>query len=178
MEAWRQELYHYGMPRRSGRYKWGSGDRPFQGMEGGIKRAKLTKEQRKELANKAFSRTQKQGKDKPNISPAESMVKNTKSIVNNAEDIARKANDIRNRKKDQDRRKQFQSEASKMSNDELRKAVERMNLEDAYVSKKSSRYSDGKNKALEILDYAGDVTSIALAVVGIAATVNELRKKK
>lgn len=25
------ELYHYGLPRRSGRYKWGSGDRPFQG---------------------------------------------------------------------------------------------------------------------------------------------------
>lgn len=25
------ELYHYGMPRRSGRYPWGSGGRPFQG---------------------------------------------------------------------------------------------------------------------------------------------------
>lgn len=24
------ELYHYGMPRRSGRYPWGSGDRPYQ----------------------------------------------------------------------------------------------------------------------------------------------------
>ena len=24
------ELYHYGIPRRSGRYKWGSGERPFQ----------------------------------------------------------------------------------------------------------------------------------------------------
>ena len=25
------ELYHYGMPRRSGRYPWGSGERPYQG---------------------------------------------------------------------------------------------------------------------------------------------------
>ena len=25
-----KELYHYGIPRRSGRYPWGSGDRPFQ----------------------------------------------------------------------------------------------------------------------------------------------------
>lgn len=25
------ELYHYGMPRRSGRYPWGSGKRPYQG---------------------------------------------------------------------------------------------------------------------------------------------------
>lgn len=30
------ELYHYGMPRRSGRYPWGSGDRPYQGDEGYI----------------------------------------------------------------------------------------------------------------------------------------------
>lgn len=27
-------LCHYGIPRRSGRYKWGSGDRPYQSMEG------------------------------------------------------------------------------------------------------------------------------------------------
>lgn len=27
------ELYHYGMPRRSGRYPWGSGKRPYQNME-------------------------------------------------------------------------------------------------------------------------------------------------
>lgn len=26
------ELYHYGMPRRSGRYPWGSGDRPYQSV--------------------------------------------------------------------------------------------------------------------------------------------------
>lgn len=27
------ELYHYGMPRRSGRYPYGSGDRPYQGLK-------------------------------------------------------------------------------------------------------------------------------------------------
>ena len=26
---WNTELYHYGMPRRSGRYKWGSGENPY-----------------------------------------------------------------------------------------------------------------------------------------------------
>ena len=29
MIQWNQELYHYGMPRRSGRYKWGSGEDPY-----------------------------------------------------------------------------------------------------------------------------------------------------
>lgn len=27
------ELYHYGIPRRSGRYPWGSGDKPYQSRE-------------------------------------------------------------------------------------------------------------------------------------------------
>ena len=26
---WNSELYHYGQPRRSGRYKWGSGKDPY-----------------------------------------------------------------------------------------------------------------------------------------------------
>lgn len=29
-----EELYHFGIPRRSGRYPWGSGDRPFQSSGG------------------------------------------------------------------------------------------------------------------------------------------------
>lgn len=28
------EIYHYGMPERSGRYAWGTGDRPYQRLEG------------------------------------------------------------------------------------------------------------------------------------------------
>lgn len=27
------EIYHYGIKRRSGRYPWGSGDRPYQSEE-------------------------------------------------------------------------------------------------------------------------------------------------
>lgn len=39
MIQWNKELYHYGIPRRSGRYKWGSGANPFHhGSDGGAKR--------------------------------------------------------------------------------------------------------------------------------------------
>ena len=31
------EIYHYGMPRRSGRYPWGSGDRPYQSVKSALK---------------------------------------------------------------------------------------------------------------------------------------------
>ena len=29
-----QELYHYGTPRNSGRYPWGSGENPYQHEDG------------------------------------------------------------------------------------------------------------------------------------------------
>lgn len=32
------QIYHYGMPERSGRYAWGSGDRPYQRLEGRAQR--------------------------------------------------------------------------------------------------------------------------------------------
>lgn len=43
-----KELYHYGMPRRSGRYPWGSGQRPYQDDEGKYFKTKdtvMTKEE-------------------------------------------------------------------------------------------------------------------------------------
>jgi len=43
----RNELYHYGMPRRSGRYPWGSGESPYQSNKELRKQAKLEKLQAK-----------------------------------------------------------------------------------------------------------------------------------
>lgn len=45
------ELYHYGMPRRSGRYPWGSGERPFQSSKnrGNYKLKKYTSPFRMEI---------------------------------------------------------------------------------------------------------------------------------
>lgn len=66
MEAWREELYHnelyhYGKPERSGRYRWGSGDRPYQrlgGKGGGLfKRKKKDKSEQVAPAEEKNSRT-------------------------------------------------------------------------------------------------------------------------
>lgn len=185
MEAWKEELYHYGTPERSGRYRWGSGDRPYQRLEkdslnrsfgrtferAGDKKKIAARVKRREIADKAFSRTEKQGKDKPNISPAESAVKNTKRIVDDTGSIARKISDMSNRKKDAALREKFQKEASGMSNNELQSIINRMNLEDSYVNVKSRRYSRGKSKALEVIDIAGDVASVGLSVASIIAVL-------
>lgn len=36
-----EDILHYGMPRRSGRYPWGSGDRPYQSGGGPMKKPSL-----------------------------------------------------------------------------------------------------------------------------------------
>lgn len=38
-----KELYHYGTPEHSGRYRWGSGDRPYQRLEDGHSRSRTSK---------------------------------------------------------------------------------------------------------------------------------------
>lgn len=56
---WNDELYHYGMPRRSGRYKWGSGKDPYHhGADGAGKKAKAdykeAKKKKKETSRAAM----------------------------------------------------------------------------------------------------------------------------
>ena len=48
---WNDELYHYGVPRRSGRYKWGSGANPYHHGSDGSRRSikKAYKKERKEI---------------------------------------------------------------------------------------------------------------------------------
>lgn len=62
-----EELYHFGIPRRSGRYPWGSGDRPFQSSGGKVS---VSKEERKKAkrAAKADKRISKTAKKMQNIS--------------------------------------------------------------------------------------------------------------
>lgn len=44
-------LCHYGIPRRSGRYKWGSGNRPYQSLEGqGLTRREKRQQTKEEKA--------------------------------------------------------------------------------------------------------------------------------
>ena len=50
--TWNDELYHYGMPRRSGRYKWGSGKDPYHhGADGTSRKTiKYSKQSEKALS--------------------------------------------------------------------------------------------------------------------------------
>lgn len=52
-----QELFHYGMPKRSGRYPYGSGDRPYQDREGSSPKKKRVS-RRERRAEKKAAKTQ------------------------------------------------------------------------------------------------------------------------
>lgn len=67
-------------------------------------------------------------------------------------------------------------EAKSMSDQELRDAVNRMNLERQYVSLSYETTGTGKSVATDILDTAGTVLAIAGSAVGIAAGIHAIRK--
>lgn len=53
------EIAHYGMPERSGRYAWGSGDRPYQRLEGKVSKMETRLRNRFSRADKVTSSRQK-----------------------------------------------------------------------------------------------------------------------
>ena len=53
------EIFHYGMPERSGRYAWGSGDRPYQRLEGKVSKMENRLQKRLDKADRRTSKGQK-----------------------------------------------------------------------------------------------------------------------
>lgn len=159
------ELYHYGVKgmhwgiRNSetlARYRRGSSN-------GGIFRIKqgpLTAKQqrRREQLDRATNRTVKQGKDKPNISPAEKITKDTKTVLDSSKKL-------RSSYKTATTRLGLKDEAKKMSNEDLNKAIRRMQLEKQYVDLKEQDLAPGKSKVDSMLDTIGTLVTIGGAVV-------------
>lgn len=54
------EIYHYGMPGRSGRYKWGSGDRPYQRLEKKVVRSEKRLNKKLDRADKKTEKLSKE----------------------------------------------------------------------------------------------------------------------
>ena len=76
MIIYNSELYHYGVPRRSGRYKWGSGKNPFHhGADAAFRKAKADYKANKKAINKEHRKSLRNVKDYRKV---DSMVKNYK----------------------------------------------------------------------------------------------------
>lgn len=120
--------------------------------------------------NKAyFERIVKQGKDKPAISPAEKIANDTNKATQEAISAA---NRILNAAES---RKPRTNRAATLSDDELRKRINRLQMERTYNSLTTEEKSLGYEKAMLALSVIGSVTGIAATATGILSTVKTLK---
>ena len=169
------ELKHYGIAGM----KWGKRNGPpyplsakahsaserAAGTSGWTKEAK--KEARKARLDRAFNQSEKNGKDKPNVSPAEKIVKNTSDALNAVDRLHQYT-----KKKKPDTRKE---QLAKMSDDELRRRINRLDMEKRYLSLTEDEVDLGKDYFDKAVDIANNVATLALAAGGIAAMIRKIK---
>lgn len=110
---------------------------------------KLTPEQR----NALFEQSIKGGKDKPNMSPAEAAGSEASKIIGNTKNIINTANKAKNA----DAIRQY---VKGLSDEELRKRIQRLELEKRYLELSAEDARRGRVVANDILDTVGSVANI------------------
>lgn len=106
-----------------------------------------------------FKQTIKGGKDKPPTSPGEKIAKETGNVIQETKKITQAVDRIKSDTKER--------ESKKLSDEELRRRINRLELERRYDDLSSADISKGQAKLEDILDIAGSVAAIG----GSAATI-------
>lgn len=122
MAVYGDELYHYGIPRKSGRYPYGSGKEPYQDNP---KKRRLNKD---ESAPKATSKRPESIWAKHRRAQAE------KKAVKDREAQKTKAEKEAKEKAKLEASKSPSQKAKEMSDEELVRAINRLRLEQTYMS--------------------------------------------
>ena len=107
-----------------------------------------------------FERNVKGGKDKPNISPVEREMNDIKRVTDKLDEKKKKKQKAADREK-------IRKEVSHLSDDELRKRINRLNMEKQYTDLKTEDLDAGKWSTYEVLDIAGNVVTIAIGAYGL-----------
>lgn len=133
MAVYGDELYHYGVPRKSGRYPYGSGKEPYQDNP---KKRRLNKD---ESAPKATSNakvsTQKNSSKKPeSIWAKHRRLQAEKRDAELREAKRKAAVRAEEERKKEEAAKTPSQKAKEMSDEELVRAINRLRLEQTYMS--------------------------------------------
>lgn len=153
-------LQHYGLPRRSGRYKWGSGEDPYHHGADSPKHAKVTKPRTgNPMVDKMSYKTLKSiNKAKTKVAKLESKrQKKEHKAAYEAEQkrikeeykAAKKGKQQLQRKGSEDYQQTHNIKAKSMSDQELAAAINRLRLEKQYLeltAKPQSQKKDGRVK--------------------------------
>lgn len=109
--------------------------------------------------DRLFEPTIKRGKDKAPQSPAEVATKEASNMGDKASNIFRRAQRIADERKPR--------ESKQLTDDELRKRINRLELEKRYDTLKDEDIRKGKVTAKDILDTVGDLTALSASAVAI-----------
>lgn len=103
--------------------------------------------------------------------------KNAKNKVNKGKDIIDVAVKARKKAADKQHEQNIKKDLSKMTDQELQRIVNRLNMEERYTQVMKSRgYDQGKNTADKILRYAGSALALGSSALSIAIRIKELNK--
>lgn len=172
------ELQHYGLPRRSGRYKWGSGEDPYHHGADGPKQAKMRgRSLSAKIARKADSQVNKMAKKLSQLEKKHQTElqkakykKQKKKYKEELREIKRGRKKMTKPKTSDDYKNEISAKAKTMSNEELNAAINRMQLQKRYVElitpQANATKSKGASMAKRILKTLGDSTVSAVGDVG------------
>ncbi|MCM1578147.1 MAG: hypothetical protein NC078_05030 [Ruminococcus sp.] len=163
MRTYNETLYHHGIKGQ----KWGV--RRYQNPDGSLTPAGEKRVQCREMMGKAFTPSIKNGKDKDLISPAEKILKESNNVIDNSSRLVDSISNIKSREQSD------KSGVSSMTDEELRSAIARMNLERQYKSLSSEGVAKGKDYVKDTLSIVGSTVGITASVVGIIATIKKLK---
>lgn len=168
------ELEHSGVKFRSGRYKYGSGDRPHQHDGGGGSRSvsdMSDDELKKSVARMGLEKQYKK------MTKGSNKIEKSKDVVDAASNAVNRANN-RNRERLNRRPQKERMDLSKMSDKELRDAINRENLEIQYSNlfgEEKNTVSKGEREVMKIMDYAGDALAVTSSALAIALAIKGLK---
>lgn len=118
--------------------------------------------------HKYFVRTEKVGKDKSPKSKAEILSKDINTTING---IVTGTNKVLSLKKNKS-----ESNTKKLSDEQLSRAIRRIELERRYNSLTSEETNKGLKHVMNALEIIGSVTAVAASGVTVAAGIYNLKK--
>lgn len=137
------------------------------GKERRRKGGPLFRKPTKEEVGKWFDPSIKGGKDKPPVSPAERIMKETGNTAERTAHIVKTLKPTKAR-----------PETKRMSDEELRKRIARLELEKRYNTLADEDVSRGRIAFEDILSVVGDVAAIGVSGAIIYSTIREMTKKE
>lgn len=155
------ELVHYGIKGQ----KWGR--RRYQNADGSLTPAGRERYGSEENFDKQYPEDVKKSINK------------AKSGLNKASGAVDKVKDVNAKKIKKAQEAQIKKDISQMSDQELQKIVNRLNMEERYKQVMNSRAAEnGKDNVSKVLEYAGTALAVGVGAMELMLKIQEIKKNK